>query len=128
MSLPPNPHPIEVFRCARSSLSPEDKKRTGEYLEKPVSLVFRGTLRDLSIEGRVNHQRLTLQLIMSLPPNSHPVEVFRCAQVHILAEIHRCDKTRGLRQEAKTEWEVAKTRFKVAEGGLEKLQRNRGLE
>ena len=27
----------------------------------------------------VNHQRLTLQLIMSLPPTPHPVEVFRCA-------------------------------------------------
>ena len=49
------------------------------YLEKPVSLAFRGTLRDLSIGGRVNNQRLTLQLIMSLPPNPHPVEVFRCA-------------------------------------------------
>ena len=49
------------------------------YLEKPVSLAFRGTLRGLSIEGRVNNQWLTLQLIMSLPPNPHPVEVFRCA-------------------------------------------------
>ena len=27
----------------------------------------------------VNNQRLTLQLIMSLPPNPHPVEVFRGA-------------------------------------------------
>ena len=50
------------------------------HLEKLVSLVFRGALRDLSIGGRVNNQRLTLQLIMSLPPNPHPVEVFRCAQ------------------------------------------------
>ena len=28
----------------------------------------------------VNNQRLTLQRIMSLPPNPHPVEVFRGAQ------------------------------------------------
>ena len=49
------------------------------HLEKPVSLAFRGALRDLSIGGRVNNQRITLQLIMSLPPNPHPVEVFRCA-------------------------------------------------
>ena len=40
MSLSPNPHPVEVFRCAP------------RYLEKPVSLAFRGTLRDLSIGGR----------------------------------------------------------------------------
>ena len=53
------------------------------HLEKPVSLAFRGALRDLSIGGRVNHQRLTLQLIMSLPPNPHPIEVFRCAQQSI---------------------------------------------
>ena len=39
-SLPPNPHPIEIFRCALG------------YLEKPVSLAFRGTLRDLSIGER----------------------------------------------------------------------------
>ena len=51
------------------------------YLEKPVSLAFRGTLRGLSIEGRVINQRLTLQLIMPLPPNPHPVEVFRCARL-----------------------------------------------
>ena len=37
----------------------------------PAGLVVLG-------EG-VNHQRLTLQLIMSLPPTPHPVEVFRCA-------------------------------------------------
>ena len=49
------------------------------YLEKPASLAFRGTLRGLSIGERVNNQRLTLQVIMSLPPNPHPVEVFRCA-------------------------------------------------
>ena len=52
------------------------------YLEKPVSLAFRGTLRDLSIGERINHQRLTLQLIRSLPPNPHPVEVFRGARSH----------------------------------------------
>ena len=34
----------------------------------------------LSIEGRVINQRLTLQLIVSLPPNHHPNEVFRCAR------------------------------------------------
>ena len=67
MSLPPNPHPVEVFRC------------THGHIEKPVSLVFRGTLRGLSIGGRVINKRLTLQLIMSLPPNPHPVEVFRCS-------------------------------------------------
>ena len=47
------------------------------YLEKPASLAFRGTLRGLSIGERVINQRLTLQLIVSLPPNPHPVEVFR---------------------------------------------------
>ena len=87
MPLPPNPHPIEVFRCALLSFSVGKNARilvigdflNGGYLEKPVSLAFRGALRGLSIGERVNHQRLTLQLIMSLPPNPHPIEVFRCA-------------------------------------------------
>ena len=59
------------------------------HLEKPVSLVFRGALRDLSIEGRVINQRLTLQLIMSLPPTPHPVEVFRCAQLFIYGYLEK---------------------------------------
>ena len=46
-------------------------------LEKLAKLVFRGSPRGLSIEGRVINQWLTLQLMMSLPPNPHPVEVFR---------------------------------------------------
>ena len=50
------------------------------HLEKPASLAFRGALRDLSIGERVINQRLTLQMIMPLPPNPHPVEVFRCSQ------------------------------------------------
>ena len=54
------------------------------HLEKPVSLAFRGALRDLFIGGRVNHQRLTLQLIMSLPPTPHPVNIFRCAHYLVL--------------------------------------------
>ena len=49
------------------------------YLEKLASLVFRGTLRGLSIGEMVINQRLTLQLIRSIPPNPHPVEVFRGA-------------------------------------------------
>ena len=49
------------------------------YLEKPASLAFRGTLRGLSIGEMVINQRLTIQLIMPLPPNPHPVEVFRGA-------------------------------------------------
>ena len=53
------------------------------YLEKLAKLVFRGTLRGLSIEGRVINQRLTLQLIISLPPNPHPIEVFRCAHEYV---------------------------------------------
>ena len=45
----------------------------------------------------VNHQRLTLQRSMSLPPNPHPVEVFRCALLYneklIMAIIVIGDKT-----------------------------------
>ena len=65
-------------RESQTSLPTFDGQGSG-YLEKPASLVFRGTLRDLSIGGRVINQRLTLQRIMSLPPNPHPIEVFRCA-------------------------------------------------
>ena len=74
-------------------MGPEsDHQKALGYLEKPVSLVFRGTLRGLSIEGRVINQRLTLQLIMSLPPNPHPVEVFRCAHWGIM---FRCGDETG---------------------------------
>ena len=39
--------------------------------KQPASLVFRGTLWGLSIEGRGINKRLTLQVIMPLPPNPH---------------------------------------------------------
>ena len=64
---------------SRSELSAGAFPKAG-YLEKPAPLAFRGTLRGLSIGGRIINQWLTLQLMMSLPPNPHPVEVFRCAQ------------------------------------------------
>ena len=41
---------------------------TNGYLEKPAPLAFRGTLRDLSIEGRVNNQRLTIQAFLFPSP------------------------------------------------------------
>ncbi len=47
-----------------------------EHLEK---LAFRGALRGLSIGGRIINQWLTPQVSISLPPNPHPVEVFRCS-------------------------------------------------
>ena len=61
----------QTLRCWK-----DEEYATG-YLEKPAPLAFRGTLRDLSIGERVINQRLTLQMIISLPPNPHPVEVFR---------------------------------------------------
>ena len=53
MSLPPNPHPVDVFQCALKRLVIAfvqvklPGKLKGGYLEKPVSLAFRGTLRDV---------------------------------------------------------------------------------
>ena len=48
-SLPPTPHPVEVFRGAQRQLIVALEASRLGYLEKPVSLAFRATLRDLSI-------------------------------------------------------------------------------
>ena len=45
------------------------KTSFASFSRYPAGLVYWG-------KG-VNNQRLTLQLIMALPPNPHPVEVFR---------------------------------------------------
>ena len=82
MSLPPNPHPVEVFRGSRKPLIIKEtlnKSRmrynniivaTTGYLEKPVSLAFRGTLRGLSIG--VGGYKSTAYVIVDHVPSPKP--------------------------------------------------------